>query len=102
VCGRVHVTFGRDDRLGLTQRERRCLRARFLDRLHPDLQAELAELARRRGAAAQRVAERLDPIVVVIDDPQTGRERIEARIEPPQVRRAYLGDVEFALREPLA
>jgi hypothetical protein len=102
VCGRVHVTIGRDDGLGLTQRERRCLRARFLDRLHPDLQAELAELARRRGAAAQRAAERLDPIVVVIDDPQTGRERIEAHIEPPQVRRAYLSDVEFPLREPLA
>jgi hypothetical protein len=36
---------------------------------------------------------------VVIDDPCLGRERIVGRIEPPQVRRGYLGDVEFGLRE---
>ncbi|MCA1677920.1 MAG: hypothetical protein LC777_02695 [Actinobacteria bacterium] len=52
VCGRVHVTIGRDDRLGLAPHERRYLAARFLDRVHPALRAELAELARRRGAAA--------------------------------------------------
>jgi hypothetical protein len=102
VCGRVHVTFRRDDRLGLAPRERRHVAARFLDRVHPDLRAELAELARRRGSAARRAAERIEPIAIVIDDPCLGRERIVAQIEPPQVRLCYgaLGDVEFELREP--
>jgi hypothetical protein len=102
VCGRVHVTIGRDDRLGLAPRERRYVAARFLDRLHPELRDELVALAGRRGAAARRAAERIEPIVLVIDDPRLGRERIVGRIEPPQVRRGHLGDVEFGLREPLA
>jgi hypothetical protein len=100
VCTRVHVTFRRDDRLGLAPHERRYVAARFLDRVHPDLRAELVELARRRGAAARRAAERIEPIVVVIDDPRLGRERIIGRLEPPHVRRGDLGDVEFGLREP--
>jgi hypothetical protein len=37
VCGRVHITIGRDDRLGLAPHERRYVAARFLDRLHPAL-----------------------------------------------------------------
>jgi hypothetical protein len=104
VCTRVHIKIGHDDRLGLAPHERRrYVAARFLDRLHPDLREELAELGRRRGAAARRAAERLEPIVVVIDDPQHGRERIVARLEPPQIRRRFgtLGDLEFGLREPL-
>lgn len=100
VCTRVHVTFRRDERLGLAPHERRYVAARFLDRLHPDLHAELAELTRRRGAAARRAAERIEPIVVVIDDPLNGRERIVGRIEPPQMRGGHLGNVEFGLREP--
>ncbi|HEV3484222.1 MAG TPA: hypothetical protein VG106_02365 [Vicinamibacterales bacterium] len=102
VCGRIHVTFGHDDRLGLAPHERRYVAARFLDGVHPDLRAELAELARRRGAAARRAADRIEPIVVVIDDPYLGRERIVGRIEPPQVRLCVgaLGDIEFGLRAP--
>jgi hypothetical protein len=102
VCTRVQVTFRRDDRLGLAPHERRrYVAARFLDRVHPDLRAELAELARRRGSAARRAAERIEPIAIVIDDPMHGRERIVGRIEPPQVRLCFgaLGDVEFRLRE---
>jgi hypothetical protein len=102
VCGRVHVKIARDDRLGLAPHERRrYVAARFLDRVHPDLRAELAELARRRGAAARRAADRIKPIVVVFDDPCLGRERIVGRIEPSQVRFCFgaLGDVEFGLRE---
>jgi hypothetical protein len=102
VCGRVHVMIGRDDRLGLAPHERRYVAARFLDRLHPDLRAELVALAGRHGASARRAAERIEPIVLVIDDPRLGRERIVARIEPPQERHGYLGDVEFGLREPSA
>jgi len=95
----VHVTFGRDDRLGLAPHERRTLIARFEDRLHPTLRSELSELARRRGAAARRAAERMEPIVIVVGDPRYGRERILGRIVPPQIRRGDLRDVEFVLRE---
>jgi hypothetical protein len=63
------------------------------------LRSELAELSRRRGAAARRAAERIEPIVIVIDDPRRGRERIVGRIVPPQVRHGDLRDVEFELRE---
>ncbi len=99
ICGRVRVTIGRDDRLGLTPRERRYVAARFQDRVHPTLRADLDELARRRGAAARHTAERFEPIVVVIDDPRRGRERIVGRLEPPQSRHGDLRDVEFALCE---
>jgi hypothetical protein len=99
ICGRVHVTFGRDDRLGLAPRERRNVVARFEDRLHPTLRSELTELARRRGAAARRAAERIEPIVILVGDPRHGRERIVGRLVPPQVRRGDLRDVEFGLRE---
>jgi len=40
ICGRVHVTFGGDERLGLAPRERRTVIARFEDRLHPALRSE--------------------------------------------------------------
>ncbi|MGH2941446.1 MAG: hypothetical protein ACRDLN_01535 [Solirubrobacteraceae bacterium] len=99
VCRRVRVTFGRDDRLGLAPRERRTVIARFEDRMHPLLRAELAELARRRGAAARRAAERMEPIVLMVGDPRDGRERIIGRIVPSPTRRGDLREVEFGLRE---
>jgi hypothetical protein len=95
----VHVTLGRDDRLGLAPRERRTVVARFEDRLRPTLHSELNELAHRRGAAARRAAERIEPIVLMVGDPRHGRERIVGRLAPPQIRRADLRDVEFELRE---
>ncbi len=100
VCWRVHVTIGRDDdRLGLAPRERRYVTARFRERLDRDLHAELVQLVRRRGAAARRVAEALEPIVIVVDDPRHGRARVVGRLQPPQVRGRDLGDIEFAVRE---
>jgi hypothetical protein len=100
VCWRVHVTIGRDDaRLGLTPRERRHVTARFRERLDRDLRAELVQLVRRRGAVARRVAETLEPIVIVVDDPRHGRERLVGRLQPPQVRYGDLGDIEFVVRE---
>jgi len=100
VCWRVHVTIGRDDdRLGLAPRERRYVTARFRDRLDRDLHAELAQLVRRRGAAARRIADRMEPIVIVVDDPRHGRARVVGRLQPPQVRGGNLGDIEFAVRE---
>jgi hypothetical protein len=86
VCARVHITIGRDGRLGLARHERRYVVARFVERLHPTLRTELNELARRRGAAARRAAERMDPIEVVFDDRHLGSQRIVARVQPPQVR----------------
>jgi hypothetical protein len=99
VCGRVHLTFGRNDRLGLAPRERRSVVARFEDRLHPTLRSELIELARRRGSAARRAAERLEPIVILVGDPRHGRERIVGRLVAPQSRHGDLRNVEFELRE---
>jgi hypothetical protein len=101
VCGRVQLTVGRDDgRLGLTRAERRYVVARFSERVHPALRAELTALARRRGAAARRVAEGMAPIEVVFEDRHLGRQRIVGWVQPPQLRRGDLRDIEFGLREP--
>jgi hypothetical protein len=96
VCARVHVTIGR---LGLAQPERRSVTAQFVDLLDPTLSAELAALVRRRGMAARRVAERLDPIELILVDPRHGRQCMVGRLEPPQVRRGELREIEFGLRE---
>jgi hypothetical protein len=100
VCGRVELTVDADTRLGLTAHERRCVTVRFVDRLEPALRAELIELVRRRGAAAQRAAERMDPIKIVFDDPRQGLQRISGWIQPPQRRNGDLHDIQFGLREP--
>ena len=100
VCACVHATIGRNgDRLGVTRHERRYVTAQFVDRLDPTLGAELAALVRRRGMAARRVAETLDPIELVLVDPRHGRQCVVGRLEPPQVRRGELREIEFAVRE---
>jgi hypothetical protein len=99
ICGWVQVTISDDARLGLTQQERRLVRVRFHEPLDDRLRSELTQLLRRRGAAAGRAAERIDPIEVVVDDPDTERERIVGRVQPPQVHRGALRDIEFALRK---
>lgn len=100
VCGRVELIVRADLRLGLAPRERRCLTARFLERLDPGLHSELTELIRRRGMAARRAAERMAPVELVFDDPRRGRQRIVGCIEPPQRRYGDLQELEFGLREP--
>jgi hypothetical protein len=100
VCWRVHVTIGCDDaRLGLAPRERRYVTASFRERLDRDLHAELVQLVRRRGAAARRIADKLEPIVIVVDDPRHGRQRVVGRLQPPQIRGCDLREIEFAVRE---
>ncbi len=100
VCWRVHVTIDRDDtRLGLAPRERRYVTARFRERIDTALHAELVTLARRRGAAARRAAEAMEPVVIVVDDPRSGRERLVGHLQPPNVRGGSLGDIEFTVRE---
>jgi hypothetical protein len=59
---------------------------------------ELTRLVRRRGSAARRAAERVDPIEVVMDDPHGERQRIVGQLEPPQVRHGLLRAIEFELR----
>lgn len=100
VCGRVELTVSADTRLGLAPRERRCLTARFLERLDAGLRTELAELVRRRGAVARRAAERMRPIEIVFDDPRLGCQRIIGSVQPPQLRHRALHKIEFGLREP--
>jgi hypothetical protein len=100
VCGRVELTVRADLRLGLAPWERRFLTARFMDRLDPTLRVELGELVRRHGAAAGRAAERMQPVEVVFDDVRAGRQRLVAEIQPPQMRRSELQEIEFGLREP--
>ena len=100
VCDRVRITMGRDDdRLGLAGYQRRYIVARFADRVDGALRSELTDLLRRRGAAARRIAERMAPIEIVIDDPRRGRQCMTVHLQPPQLRCGGLHDVEFALRE---
>jgi hypothetical protein len=100
VCPCVRITVGHDDGLGLTRRERRYVIARFQDRLDGQLRTELIELTRRRGAAAYRAAERIDPIELVLEEPGNGCQRIVGRLQPPQLRHGGgLRDIEFGVRE---
>jgi hypothetical protein len=99
VCGWVQVTISDDERLGLTEQERRLVRVRFHEPIDDGLRSELTQLQRRRGQAARRAAERIDPIEVVVDDPHGERQRIVGRVEPPQVHHGFLRDIEFAFRK---
>jgi hypothetical protein len=99
VCGCVRVTIRLDDRLGLTQQERRHVGVRFHEPLDDDVRAELGRLVRQRSSAARRAAERIDPIEVVVHDPHGTHTRIVGWLEPPQVRNGQLRDIEFGLRE---
>ena len=101
VCARVEVTIGHDDRLGLTRRERRYVSARFQERLDRALRTELIGLLRRRGAAGHRMAERIDPIELVVDEPRNGGRphRVIGLLQPPLLRHGRLCDIEFGLRE---
>lgn len=99
LCERVQVTIGHDDRVGLARHERRYIFARFRERVDVSLRVELVELARRRGLAAGRVADTLEPLEIVIDDPSGERQRVIGRLQPPQLRRGELRDIEFGVRE---
>jgi hypothetical protein len=101
VAGRVRLAVGHEVPVGLAPRERRrrSLRAAFTERVDPALRAELAAVARRRGAAARRAADRMQPIEVIVDDPHHGRGRIVGRVLPPQQPRGDLDEIEFSLRE---
>jgi hypothetical protein len=99
ICGSVHVTIRYDERLGLTRQERCLVRVSFHEPIDDGLRSELTLLLRRRGQAALRAAERIEPIEVVVDDLHGERERILGSVEPPQVRHGRLRDIDFALRK---
>lgn len=71
----------------------------FWERVDPALRLELIELARRRGMAARRIAERVAPIEIVLDDPRRGRQRMIGRVQPPQLCCGELREIEFGLSE---
>jgi hypothetical protein len=99
VCGCVYVAIRVDERVGLTQLERRLVQVRFHEPVDDDLRSELAELVRRRGTACDRTAERIDPIELVVDDPYGEHERIIGGLRPPQRRHGQVREIEFGLRE---
>jgi hypothetical protein len=101
VCGRVELVIRRDEtRLGLAPRERAYVVMRFLEDLERDLRGELWLLTKRRGRAAKRIADDLEPIELAFVDPQGRRRRIAGRLEAPLVRSGGLRDIEFGLRAP--
>jgi hypothetical protein len=99
ICGCVHVAIRSADRLGLTRRERRLVRVRFSEPVADDLRTELTQLARRRGRASERAAERIDAIELVVDDPHGEHERITGRLAPPHRRHGRLNEIEFGLSQ---
>ena len=46
------------------------------------------------------MADRLDAIEIVVDDLDRGRERLIGRLQPPEVRRGDLHEIEFTVCEP--
>jgi len=91
----VQVAVRFDDRLGLTRSERRMVRVRFSEPVDDDLRVELSDLARRRGTASERAAERIDPIELVIDDPSGEPVHMTGRLRPPHSRHRRLREIEF-------
>jgi hypothetical protein len=91
----VQVAVRFDDRLGLTRRERRTMFVRFSEPVDDDLRAELSKLARRRGTASERAAERIDPIELVINDPSGEPKHMTGRLKPPHSRHGRLNEIEF-------
>jgi hypothetical protein len=85
VCAQARVAIVGDGRLGMTAWEsRRHVCVQFQDGIDPVLRAELHRLAGARGAKAARIADRLDPVEVVVEDHR--RElRLEGRLERPVV-----------------
>lgn len=99
VCARVVVTIVADVRLGRSDRPApRRVEARFLEGLDPALRDELDRRVRCRGASGQRLAERLQPIELVVADRHRGEQRVAGYLEPPVRRSGPLEEIDFRLR----
>lgn len=101
ICSRARVTIGTDiHRLGLTRGERSFVTVAFVENTKRQLHDELRRLVSRRGAAAKRVAEQLEPITVVVVDDRRGELKVEGKLQPPDIRvEIDLHEVEFKVRE---
>jgi hypothetical protein len=100
ICDRARVTLPTDEHPGGGPRQRRTVIARFEGRLHHMLRDELTELTSCQSTvAARRLAKGIKPIVLLVGDPQHGRERIVGRLLPPQIPGKYLREIEFRVRE---
>jgi hypothetical protein len=42
----------------------------------------------------------MQPVEIVFEDPQGGRQRVVGWVQPPQLRRGELDEIEFGLRAP--
>lgn len=96
VCERITVHRIDDRRIGLAPTERRHVSVRFLDGLEPGFRTELVTLVQRRGAAARRAAEGLEPLELVLDMTD-GRQCVAGRLEPPLLRSGALRNIEFGI-----
>lgn len=101
VCQVAEVAIGQHTRrVGLTPHERRYIKVRFVESVSPDLRAELEQLSERRGMVAERLAERLDPVTLIVDDAHEEPMEITVHLQPPQIRRlSSLRQVEYDVRE---
>jgi hypothetical protein len=72
---------------------------RFDEPVDDDLRSDLTVLARRRGRASERAADRIEPIEVVVDDPCGEQQRMIGGLRPPQRRHGQLREIEFGLHE---
>lgn len=99
VCGCVQVTISRDDRLGLTERERRRVRVSFHEPLDDDLRSELTELVRRRGARRPPHRRPSREIAVIVNDHDSGPMRVVGCLQPPEARHVPLREIKFGVRE---
>lgn len=101
VCSRARVTIGDHYRsLGLAARERCFVTVAFREGTEVHLRGELSKLIKQRGAAAKRTAERLEPIVVVVQDNELGERRIEGVVRPLTTRPVGdLANIDFPVRQ---
>lgn len=92
VCEHAEVQVSRENRrLGLTAAERCLVRVRFVGQVEPELRDDLVGIVERRGAAAERYADRIEPIVIAL-----AGEQIEVRLKPPHIhRRIEVADTVF-------
>lgn len=99
VCEQIVLAVVSDGRLGLAPWERHYTTVRFLRGIELGLRNELVGVLRSRGARSKRLAERVEPIDLVVED--RGEEcELRGRLEPPVVRSAWIEQVDFRLRVP--
>lgn len=102
LCSRVSVTVVSDVRVAPGSSLPPRVRVRFLEGVDSAFRDELEELTRARGMRCRRLAENLEPVEIVWEEPngwRTGGKRTRVgRLEPPTTHSAPLEDTGFQLR----